>query len=104
MDTAPLAAAVAVFTCGLIVGYLIRDGISRRRRAKAKISRSFFYEGRLATDNSYIEYLSAKDKIANPTQTVTANTPNEVNTTSKRLVLSFQRGASVAVPSEPPVV
>ena len=66
MDTALLAVAAAVFICGLIVGYLIRDGISRRRRAKAKISRSFFYEGRLATDNSYIEYLSARDKIANP--------------------------------------
>jgi len=43
-------------------------------------------------------------KSLTPRKTVTANTPNELNATSKRLVLSFQRGASVAVPSERPMV
>ena len=66
MDTALLAVAAAVFTCGLIVGYLIRDGISRRRRAKAKISRSFFMKADWQQITVTLNICPREDKIANP--------------------------------------
>ena len=37
-----LLAAFAIFPVGFIAGYMVRDSISRHRRAKAKRSRIFF--------------------------------------------------------------
>ena len=37
-----LLAVIAVFAVGFAVGYIVRDSISRHRRAKAKRSRIFF--------------------------------------------------------------
>lgn len=102
MDQALIVTA-AVFASGFIVGYVIREGISRHRRAKAKRNRRFFYEGPLVTDTSYVN-LSVTDKIANPTKTAGLNIPSEVTAASKRPIMSFQRGATVAVPSAPTVV
>jgi hypothetical protein len=73
MDQA-LLVTVAVFVSGFIVGYLVRHIISRRRRAKLKRRRRFFYEGPLATDDSCIENLSERAKIASPIETVSKNT------------------------------
>ena len=73
MDQA-LLVTVAVFVSGFIVGYLVRHIISRRRRAKLKRRRRFFYEGPLATDDSCIENLSERAKIARPIETVSKNT------------------------------
>jgi hypothetical protein len=73
MDQA-LLVTVAVFASGFIVGYLVRHIISHRRRAKAERRRRFFYEGPVATDNSYIENLSERAKIASPIETVSKNT------------------------------
>jgi hypothetical protein len=103
MDQALLSTA-AVFTSGIIVGYLIRHSISRHRRARAKRKRRFFYEGALAIDNSYIENLSERAKAANPLETTSLNVPKEVTAAPRRPIMSFQRGAALDVPSAPTMV
>ena len=103
MDLALIVTA-AVFASGFIVGYVVREGISRHRRAKAKRNRRFFYEGPLVTDTSYVQNLSVTDKIANPTKTAGLNIPSEVTAACKRPIVSFQRGVTVAVPSAPTIV
>jgi hypothetical protein len=103
MDQA-LLVAIAVFISGLVVGYVVRDRISRHRRAKAKRSRRFFYDDPLATDKGYLESLSASGKAANPLKIASLNISGEVTAAPKRPIVSFQRGAAVAVPSQPPTM
>ena len=101
MDQALLATAV-VFASGFI-GYLIRDIVSRHRRATAKRAHRIFFEGPCATDNTYVEKLSVRVKSANPTKTASFNILSGVPATSNP-IMSFQRGAAIPVPSAPPMV
>jgi len=39
-----LSIAVPIFAVGFILGYAVRDGISRHRRARAKRSRVLFWD------------------------------------------------------------
>jgi len=62
----------AIFTVAFCLGYGVREAISRKRRAKAKRRRRFFYEDPSPTNDRDVEKLPVGTEIAKPIDTITS--------------------------------
>ena len=93
----PLLSTAAILIVGFSLGYGVREVISQRRRVKAKQHRRIFYEGHLRIENSYVQTMSRKAKKEN-------SIIPQISQAPRRPIVTYQRGATVVVPSEPTAV